>query len=441
MTINTTSKKNGEIEVSKIAVCLMQANTTSTVAIFLLQNITFFVVPLIILSILYSMIVRELMNGSSSATGSTSASETYHTRTRKQVIMILLSVIFSFFICLAPFQILKFYIVLAPIEDIENIEYDIFYNILNFSRIMFYSNSAINPILYNLMSSRFRIGFLKLCGIKKHTIHNRNTLRSTLSSTRVPRRMINNSDQREHFFPIVPMTRYILEKDEIGVEMPACQTSASTTLPMTFFLTTIIVFFVLPLVILIILYTVIAKNLMANPTISRGPANNLLKYRKQVVMMLGTVVISFFICLLPFRAFTLWILVASPTSIIGLGIEGYFSLLYFCRVMFYLNSAVNPILYNLMSTKFRDGFLRLCGLSRKKRKATPNSDRTGTTNNNTTITHNSSSHRSSDFWRRSSSNRSCSVKVSSINVEKPFKLPIFSTVTGSINRKKDESYV
>ncbi len=27
--------------------------------------------------------------------------------------------------------------------------------------------------------------------------------------------------------------------------------------------------------------------------------------------------------------------------------------------MFYINSAINPILYNVMSSKFRDGFKRL----------------------------------------------------------------------------------
>lgn len=39
--------------------------------------------------------------------------------------------------------------------------------------------------------------------------------------------------------------------------------------------------------------------------------------------------------------------------------EIYYSLLYFCRCMWYLNSAMNPILYNLMSSKFRDGFIKL----------------------------------------------------------------------------------
>lgn len=109
-----------------------------------------------------------------------------------------------------------------------------------------------------------------------------------------------------------------------------------------------------------VLYSVIAKHLMDNPNItSHGNRSNVLKYRKQVIFMLGAVVLSFFVCLLPFRALTLWIIIVPSETILSLGIEGYYSLLYFCRIMLYLNSAMNPILYNLMSSKFRDGFLRL----------------------------------------------------------------------------------
>ncbi|XP_011057535.1 PREDICTED: growth hormone secretagogue receptor type 1 isoform X1 [Acromyrmex echinatior] len=210
--------------------------------------------------------------------------------------------------------------------------------------------------------------------------------------------------------PILLMVTYEIEENIDGTYIPTCTTPASTTWMTGFILTTIFVFFVIPLLILIVLYTVIARHLMANPAISRGPANNLLKYRKQVVMMLATVVLCFFLCLLPFKALTLWIIIVPPKMVVSLGIEGYYSLLYFCRVMLYLNSAINPILYNLMSTKFREGFLKLCGLGPVKRKKKKTSDRTGTYT--TGSTNCSSSH--SDFWRRHSSNRSCNVKGSEI---------------------------
>lgn len=235
------------------------------------------------------------------------------------------------------------------------------------------------------------------------------------------------------------MVTYELEEVD-DTFIPTCYTSANATWMTGFVLTTIIVFFVVPLLILIVLYRMIAQHLMANPAISRGPANNLLKYRKQVVLMLGTVVLCFFLCLLPFKALTLWIIVVPPEMIINLGIEGYYSLLYFCRVMLYLNSAINPILYNLMSTKFREGFLRLCGLGPARRRKKKTSDRTGTYT--TGSTNCSSNH--SDFWRRHSSNKSCNVKVpcSTMSTEKQISVPLITAVvTGNSVKKKQESYV
>lgn len=237
------------------------------------------------------------------------------------------------------------------------------------------------------------------------------------------------------------MVTYEMEENVDGTYIPTCMTPASTTWMTVFVLTTIVVFFVIPLLILIVLYTVIARHLMANPAISRGPANNLLKYRKQVVLMLGTVVLCFFLCLLPFKALTLWIIIVPPRTVVSLGIEGYYSLLYFCRVMLYLNSAINPILYNLMSTKFREGFLKLCGLGPTRKKNKKTSERTtGTGSTNCSSNH-------SDFWRRHSSNKSCSVKVACdehvvTSAENRIKFPLSTAViTEGVVRDKQESYV
>lgn len=128
--------------------------------------------------------------------------------------------------------------------------------------------------------------------------------------------------------------------------------------------------------------------------------------------MLGTVVLSFFLCLLPFKALTLWIIVFPPETIMSLGIDGYYILLYFCRVMLYLNSAINPILYNLMSSKFREGFvklLRINKLMRCSRNLRENMQRRDTFNTTTSTGFSSSKDHSDSFWRRYS-NRASSQK-------------------------------
>lgn len=89
--------------------------------------------------------------------------------------------------------------------------------------------------------------------------------------------------------------------------------------------------------------------------------------------MLGAVVVSFFVCLLPFRMITLMPDIEIPP-------DAYFAVINFCRIMAYLNSAINPILYNLMSSKFRGGFLRLFGLRPPiARQGTVNSSSLNTT--------------------------------------------------------------
>uniref|UniRef100_A0A182RQ36 Thyrotropin-releasing hormone receptor n=1 Tax=Anopheles funestus TaxID=62324 RepID=A0A182RQ36_ANOFN len=151
-----------------------------------------------------------------------------------------------------------------------------------------------------------------------------------------------------------------------GNMVAACLSPVDSFWPASFFVGSIVLFFIIPLLILVVLYSVIAKNLMDNPSIimssaSNGNRGNVYKYRKQVIFMLGAVVVSFFVCLLPFRALTLWIIIVPSEAIVSVGIERFYILLYFCRIMLYMNSAINPILYNLMSSKFRNGFLQLLG--------------------------------------------------------------------------------
>lgn len=167
--------------------------------------------------------------------------------------------------------------------------------------------------------------------------------------------------------PMLKLPDYHWEEYVDGTLVPVCRTEASTVWPVLFFVGTISVFFVVPLAVLSILYVIIARHLMANPGIVAPNTNRAaLRYRRQVVLMLGTVVVSFFLCLLPFRALILWIILAPPDYNIMelIGVENFYLLLFFSRIMLYINSALNPILYNLMSSKFRDGFRRLCGLRR-----------------------------------------------------------------------------
>lgn len=179
-------------QMNRVAVCLTQADTVASVTFFLLLVLLFFVAPFVILVVLYSLIVRHLIRDSST---SSNISDSYHSRARRQVVFMLLTVVVSFFICLSPYRLLIFYIVIAPAKHIAAIDSDTFFGLLNFCRIMFYLNSAGNPILYNLMSSKFRRGFLKLCGFDSK----QKTYRSTIIGTRRIMAHQEDPNQEESF--------------------------------------------------------------------------------------------------------------------------------------------------------------------------------------------------------------------------------------------------
>ncbi|KAJ8942096.1 hypothetical protein NQ318_013385 [Aromia moschata] len=189
-----------------------------------------------------------------------------------------------------------------------------------------------------------------------------------------------------------------------------CFTLVEELLPCIFFVGSIVVFFIFPLAILICVYALIAKSLMTHPTVmvtrcNAIPSQSVVKYRKQVILMLGTVVVAFFICLLPFRALTLWIIIAPAGSSFQIGFENYYNILYFSRIMFYINSAVNPILYNVMSSKFRGGFFKLCGGKslRKRCQRKPEMIRKSTTSSST---HTTSQQTSESYLKGSGRNHS-----------------------------------
>lgn len=73
----------------------------------------------------------------------------------------------------------------------------------------------------------------------------------------------------------------------------------------------------------------------------------------QVMNIITSIVFLFFICHLPFRVIGLWLAFEDMQKVVKLGLEAYYTILYFGRIMFYLNHAMNPIIYNFVSTKFR----------------------------------------------------------------------------------------
>uniref|UniRef100_H3CN51 Thyrotropin-releasing hormone receptor n=1 Tax=Tetraodon nigroviridis TaxID=99883 RepID=H3CN51_TETNG len=158
----------------------------------------------------------------------------------------------------------------------------------------------------------------------------------------------------------------------------AYKVSRSHYLPIYF--TDFAVFYVLPLVLATILYGLIARILFLNPlpsnpkgsskiwkkeTVNQGErmissgssSSATASSRRQVTKMLAVVVILFLLWM-PYRTLVV------NSFLDKAYLDTWFLL--FCRLCIYLNSAINPVIYNAMSQKFRTAFKKLCHCGPKR---------------------------------------------------------------------------
>ncbi|WAR22352.1 GPR54-like protein, partial [Mya arenaria] len=148
-----------------------------------------------------------------------------------------------------------------------------------------------------------------------------------------------------------------------GSEIMVCRTKMNTSLKRAYTLFIVCAFFVVPFFIVVYIYTNIIRKLMSE-TIKPQTQNdrmsfNVVKARKQVVYMLIFIIVLFFVTLSPIRIVSLWLIFAPRESVERIGLEGFLNIISWARVLMYLNSAGNPIIYGMTSTKFRHNIKRL----------------------------------------------------------------------------------
>uniref|UniRef100_A0A4W3H7F8 Growth hormone secretagogue receptor type 1 n=1 Tax=Callorhinchus milii TaxID=7868 RepID=A0A4W3H7F8_CALMI len=119
------------------------------------------------------------------------------------------------------------------------------------------------------------------------------------------------------------------------------------------------IYFFFPMICLAFLYGFIGRKLWKSKNKIKGPnAANRERYHKQTVKILAVVVLAFAICWLPFHVGRN---LFSNTSENG-GIAVFFFSQYFnivSMLLFYLSASINPVLYNLMSRKYRAAAYKL----------------------------------------------------------------------------------
>uniref|UniRef100_A0A8C6KGI7 Growth hormone secretagogue receptor type 1 n=1 Tax=Nothobranchius furzeri TaxID=105023 RepID=A0A8C6KGI7_NOTFU len=106
-------------------------------------------------------------------------------------------------------------------------------------------------------------------------------------------------------------------------------------------------YFLVPLCILGLVYSLIGRTLWLRPKSSRRDQSH-----RNTVKMLGMIVLAFVLCWLPFHV---------GRTVLSLSLDAHAYFLYYLSqylnlvssVLFYLSAAVNPLLYNLMSARYR----------------------------------------------------------------------------------------
>ncbi|XP_072244779.1 neuromedin-U receptor 1 [Leuresthes tenuis] len=185
------------VEIPDSAICTLVKPQWMYNLTIQLTTFLFFVLPMLTISILYMLIglqlKREKMRQELEAKCSFGQESFCNIRTqqqkarRRQVTKMLFVLVVVFGICWAPFHTDR--LMWSFISDWTDNHREIFEYVHIISGVFFYLSSAVNPILYNLMSTRFREMFKEVMCHRQHHISPRKhslsvtrvTLRSTLS--------------------------------------------------------------------------------------------------------------------------------------------------------------------------------------------------------------------------------------------------------------------
>lgn len=135
---------------------------------FEVSTFLFFVTPMTLISILYALIGLRLrrsavMKRSTSSQDSQYSVASTHgayckqTRSSQRVLKMLVAVVVAFFICWAPFHIQRLVAIYSTSSNAD--DHTVYAVVTYISGILYYLSTTVNPILYHIMSFKFREAF------------------------------------------------------------------------------------------------------------------------------------------------------------------------------------------------------------------------------------------------------------------------------------------
>ncbi|XP_065212672.1 pyrokinin-1 receptor-like [Planococcus citri] len=167
-------KSNHELECTVIPSVMDHA--------FEISSLVFFVIPMCVISVFYILIgfrLRDSRQIKQSSPGRIGILDRQTRKNQTRVIRMLVAVVVAFVICWAPFHAQRLLAIygLRKEEKPSNAIITLYTVLTYTSGILYYLSATINPILYNIMSNRFRrafkltFGHLCRCCISKQKRH------------------------------------------------------------------------------------------------------------------------------------------------------------------------------------------------------------------------------------------------------------------------------
>ncbi|XP_050293775.1 pyrokinin-1 receptor-like isoform X2 [Anthonomus grandis grandis] len=138
---------------------------------FEISTILFFIAPMTVITVLY-MLIGSTLNTSNMMKARSNTTR-IHSKSSKKVVKMLIAVVVAFFICWAPFHLQRLYTIYTSFpksdEKMHSLYLRIYALVTYISGIFYYMSATTNPILYSIMSVKFREAFketlFKCCGI------------------------------------------------------------------------------------------------------------------------------------------------------------------------------------------------------------------------------------------------------------------------------------
>ncbi|XP_013385873.1 pyrokinin-1 receptor [Lingula anatina] len=137
---------------------------------FEISAFLFFVAPMSVISILYGLIALAVRRSTLSRAGSDSSASSEegvgvtlraqkHAKARTAVLKMLFTVVVAFFVCWAPFHVQRLMAIYIEEDDWTPQLLEIDTYTWYISGVLYYGSSTINPIVYSIMSLKFRQAF------------------------------------------------------------------------------------------------------------------------------------------------------------------------------------------------------------------------------------------------------------------------------------------